>query len=115
MENADFDIGHLAELARLNLAPEEAAHFHMQLGDILGYVDQLRAIETDGVAETAQVTGLINILREDVDKPEFNQDSRFQIPDSTLPALRARRDKLLSGVPERESTMVKVPAILSEG
>ena len=101
----DLDILHLAELARINLTKDEVMRFHEQIGGILGYIDQLQAIETAGVEETAQVTGLVNVLREDLD-----EDSGFRIQDSE--ELQKRREELLAAVPETEAEMVKVPAIL---
>ena len=55
----------LAQLARLNLTPEETERFSGELTDILEHVAVLGELDTSGVAETAQVTGLANVVRED--------------------------------------------------
>ncbi|MBI4127128.1 Asp-tRNA(Asn)/Glu-tRNA(Gln) amidotransferase subunit GatC [Candidatus Peregrinibacteria bacterium] len=56
----------IAHLARLHLTDDEVELFAGQLTDILNYVDVLKELDTAGVPETNQVTGLTNVLREDV-------------------------------------------------
>jgi aspartyl-tRNA(Asn)/glutamyl-tRNA(Gln) amidotransferase subunit C len=49
------DVVRIAELARLELTPDELDLFTRQLGDILGYVDQINALDTTGVSPTSHV------------------------------------------------------------
>jgi aspartyl-tRNA(Asn)/glutamyl-tRNA(Gln) amidotransferase subunit C len=56
----------IADLAKLELQPEEATKMAGELDKVLGYIDELTAIDTEGVLPTAQVTGLTNCLRPDV-------------------------------------------------
>lgn len=56
---------HVARLARLGLSKEDAQKFQIQLSGILDYVSQLNEVDTEGVAATAQVTGLTNVTRKD--------------------------------------------------
>jgi aspartyl-tRNA(Asn)/glutamyl-tRNA(Gln) amidotransferase subunit C len=49
------DVLRIAELARLELTRDEVDLFTRQLGDILGYVEQIRALDTTGVAPTSHV------------------------------------------------------------
>lgn len=49
------DVARIAELARLELTPDELDLFTRQLGDILGYVEQIRDLDTSGVAPTSHV------------------------------------------------------------
>ena len=44
------DVEKIAELARLELTPEEVEAFTGQLGAILGYMDKLNELDTDDVA-----------------------------------------------------------------
>lgn len=60
------DIEHIANLARLELSDKEIDKYGSQLSGILNYIDQLKEVNTTGVEPTAQVTGLENILREDL-------------------------------------------------
>lgn len=58
-------VRHIAKLARINLSDAEVEKFTTQLGDIVGFVEQLNKVDTQGVLETNQVTGLANVERED--------------------------------------------------
>lgn len=49
------DVRRIAELARLALTDDEVDLFTQQLGGILTYVEQIRALDTSGVAPTSQV------------------------------------------------------------
>lgn len=60
------DILYLAQLARLELSEEEIEQFQGELAAILGYVEQLQAVDTSGLEATTQVTGLTNVMRDDV-------------------------------------------------
>ena len=70
----------LAQLARLNLTPEELERFSGEMTDILDHVGVLGEVDTSGVAETAQVTGLANVVRED------KVDGDFCEPEALLEA-----------------------------
>lgn len=59
-------VQHIAKLARLALTDAEVDKFTGQLTTILEYVEQLNEVDTDGVVPTAQVTGLKNVMRDDV-------------------------------------------------
>lgn len=60
------EVQHLAELSSLRLDTEELNELTDELEAILGYVDQLAELDTDGVEPTYQVTGLENVGRQDV-------------------------------------------------
>ncbi len=59
-------VRHIAKLARLTLSEDEVTRLATQLTSILGYIDQLSEVNTEGVPATAQVTGMTNQLRDDV-------------------------------------------------
>ena len=61
-----MDIQHIAKLAKLLIDAEQEKLFTSQLTAILAFVSKLQEIPTDNVEPTAQVTGLINVYREDV-------------------------------------------------
>ena len=88
------DVRHVARLARIALSDAEVASVQPQLERILAYVEQLRAVPTDGVEPTSHVLPLQNVLRDDVVRPG--------LPSSTVSAL----------APARQGSLVKVPKIL---
>jgi aspartyl-tRNA(Asn)/glutamyl-tRNA(Gln) amidotransferase subunit C len=59
------DVRQVAELARLALTPEEEETLVAELGAILGYVEKLRELDTEGVPPTAHVHDAGRALRAD--------------------------------------------------
>lgn len=94
MKLSQTEVEHIATLARLKLSDEEKIKYSQELSDILDYVDKLQAVDTDGVEETSQVTGLVNVMRND------------EIKESNI------SDELVSCAPEQGQGYIKVPKIL---
>lgn len=89
------DVQHLAQLSSLQLDDHEVEALRVDLGNILGYIDQLSELNTEGVEPTYQVTDLQNVWRDDViDNYELG------------------RDELLALAPDADSNQIKVPKVL---
>jgi aspartyl-tRNA(Asn)/glutamyl-tRNA(Gln) amidotransferase subunit C len=71
MADQEIDIAYVAQLARLELTQTEAATFGHQLGDILGHVARLQAIDTEGIEPTAHATDIVNAWAADVAEPSL--------------------------------------------
>jgi len=56
---------YVARLAKIAITDDEAAKLTKELDAILGYVQQLDAVDTQGLQPTYQVTGLTNVTRKD--------------------------------------------------
>ncbi len=76
-------IRHIARLARLGLAPEEAVDMQRQLNDILAMVEQMNAVDTSGVEPMSHPQEVAQRLREDR-VTEADQRELFQ---AVAPAL----------------------------
>ena len=89
------DVQRIADLARLELSAEELDLFTRQLGDILTYVEQIRALDTTGVTPTSQV------LNRPVDRDD-------------VPAPTLSRPELLTNAPDAaiEAGLFKVPRVI---
>jgi aspartyl-tRNA(Asn)/glutamyl-tRNA(Gln) amidotransferase subunit C len=61
----ETDVRHLAKLANLALSQAEAQRMAVELEAIVGYVQQLQAVDTRGVEPLANVMGLSNVSRPD--------------------------------------------------
>lgn len=61
------DIRKLARLCRLRLTDEEVVKYQNELSNILAYVELLQDVDVNGLEPTSQVTGLTNVVREDVE------------------------------------------------
>jgi aspartyl-tRNA(Asn)/glutamyl-tRNA(Gln) amidotransferase subunit C len=80
------DVQRIAELARLALTADELDLFTRQLGDILTYVEQIRALDTSGVAPTSQVLNR-PVERDDEPQPTLSRaDLLRNAPDAALEA-----------------------------
>jgi aspartyl-tRNA(Asn)/glutamyl-tRNA(Gln) amidotransferase subunit C len=64
----EFKIERVAELARLNLKPEEKQKLEKDLGAILAYVQKLSTLDTKDVEPTSHVLNLENVFRADTVK-----------------------------------------------
>ena len=91
-------VEHIANLARLDLTKEEKEKFSKQLSSILDYVEKLQEVDTTGVEETSQVTGLKNSVRPD----EFNESSDVEIGD------------ILNNAPDKEGNLFKVKSVFDK-
>jgi aspartyl-tRNA(Asn)/glutamyl-tRNA(Gln) amidotransferase subunit C len=69
-----IDVKHIAKLANLTITSEQESKFESQLSEVLEMVGKLNEVDTTGVKETSQVTGLENITREDVARPSLAQE-----------------------------------------
>lgn len=59
------DVKKLAGLSALSLSQDQLEDMKTDLGAILGYVEQLSGVDTDGVEPTYQVNGLETVTRTD--------------------------------------------------
>ncbi len=58
-------VRHIAKLAKIKLTDEDVERLAPQLSGILDYFEVLQEVDTEGVAETSQVTGLESVTRPD--------------------------------------------------
>ena len=86
----------IAELARLDLSRGEKERFRDQLSAILDYAERLQQLDTSDVPPTAQVTGLVGVMRDDVIEASFTQD------------------EALANAPQDQDGFFVVPTVLEE-
>ncbi len=58
----------VAKLARLDLSEEEIKEFSTQLNAIIGYVERMNELNTDGIEPLAHCLPISNVFREDIVK-----------------------------------------------
>lgn len=75
MATEHIDVNYVADLARLELTPEETATFQKQLEDILGYIDQLSELDVEGIEPTAHASPVFDRIREDVARPGLEREA----------------------------------------
>jgi aspartyl-tRNA(Asn)/glutamyl-tRNA(Gln) amidotransferase subunit C len=80
------DVLAIAELARLDLSSDEVELFTRQLASILEFVEQIRALDTTGVAPTSHVMNRPT-EREDVPVPSLDRSAALaNAPDAASEA-----------------------------
>lgn len=86
----------VALLARLKLTEQEIETMTDQLGQIVGYVDQLSEVDTEGVEPMAHAVEVTNVFAEDKVAP-------------SLP-----REQALANAPRSNDRGYLVPAVLGD-
>ncbi len=74
----DLDIGKVSVLARLQLTPAEAAEYASQLGQVLGHLERLKAVDVTGVEPSAHAFAVHNVWQEDVARPGLTVDQALR-------------------------------------
>jgi aspartyl-tRNA(Asn)/glutamyl-tRNA(Gln) amidotransferase subunit C len=72
------EVEHVARLARLALNDGELDALTGQMDAILGYVEQLNELNTDGILPTAHAVPMENAFRPDLVKPSIGVDKALQ-------------------------------------
>ena len=85
------EVEHVARLARLALDADEKERMRSQLDAILGYVEQLRRVDTEGVEPTAHPLEVVNVWAEDEPRPCLSVE------------------EALANAPDREEGFFRVP------
>ena len=91
------DVEHVAKLARLELSDRELETYTRQLGDILGYVEQLNEADVEDVKPLAHGAHGENVFREDEVKPSLE------------------RGRALEGAPDSDGYHFRVPRVIDTG
>src|SRR5437773_3201140 len=90
------EVEQVARLARLSLTSEEKERMRRELDAILGYIDKLRALDTEGVEPTSHAVPMTNVMRDDDPRP-------------SLPLA-----DMLANAPDPHGDFFRVPKIIEE-
>ncbi|PLY00878.1 MAG: Asp-tRNA(Asn)/Glu-tRNA(Gln) amidotransferase GatCAB subunit C [Desulfuromonas sp.] len=94
MKITQQDVEHVARLARLTLEPQELEMMTGQMDAILGYVDKLNELDTEGIEPTAHAVPMSNAFRADEKKSSIGIE------------------RALQNAPERDGSCYKVPKVI---
>ncbi len=79
-------VNHLAHLSRLNVAPEKMDKLVQDMQDLVGFVEQLNALDTTGTTPLMHMGDAKNVLRADeVEGSISNQEALLNAPASAAP------------------------------
>ncbi|WP_149535405.1 Asp-tRNA(Asn)/Glu-tRNA(Gln) amidotransferase subunit GatC [Siccirubricoccus phaeus] len=87
-------IRRIASLARIRLEDEEVGRMQAELNGILGWIEQLQAVDTEGVEPMAGGGAVALRMREDV------------VTDGGIP------DQVLANAPDRQGEYFGVPKVV---
>ena len=73
--NPSIDIKYAADLARLELSPEQAAKLQGELARVVEYIAELGEVDVTGVEPTAHAAQLTNAWREDAVQASFPREA----------------------------------------
>ena len=88
------DVGRIALLARIRIEDSELEALRAELNSIIGWVEQLAQVDTDGVEPMTSVTDVTLAQRRD------------SVTDGCIP------EKVLANAPDREGNFYAVPKVL---
>ena len=88
------DVARMAHLARIRVSPEEAARTLAQLNDIFAMIEQMRAVDTEGIEPMNHPLGGSQRLRDDA----------ITEPD--------RREAAMNNAPEHQDGLFLVPKVI---
>lgn len=77
-KEADFNIDYVAELARIELTPEEKQRIGSQLEQVLDYVNQLSSLDVTGIRPMSHAAPLTNVTRPDTVRPSLTHEKALQ-------------------------------------
>ena len=83
----------IAQLARIKLSPDEEKRYAKTISVVLDYMKILNEVDTKGVEQTSQVTGLENVVR-----PDESRDCKIV-------------KELLAQMPKVENNELMVPGV----
>lgn len=96
MEITNKLIQDIAALAKLEFDEQSAKQMKADLEKIIGFVDKLNEIDTEGIEPLIYLSGEVNVLREDEVKAVISQV------------------EALKNAPEKDSDYFKVPTVLKK-
>ncbi len=86
------EVEHVSRLARLALSEEELDALTGEMDAILGYVEQLSSLDTEGIVPTAHAVPMENAFRADEVKTSFTPEQALSnAPDAKENAFRVPR------------------------
>lgn len=98
-------LAHLAHLSRLEFEPHEIPQLQADLTRILGFIDSLSSIDTEGVEPLVHLSDRKFFL-----SPENPEQPR---KDEVLSDRTLSHEEALQNAPQRDSDYFRVPKVLS--
>lgn len=72
------DVKKVASLIKIKISEESIENYQSQLNKVLDNLEVFEELDTKDVPITSQVTGLVNVLREDVVEKSLSQEEALK-------------------------------------
>lgn len=110
MKVTEKDVSYVAELANLDLTPEERTAMLRDLNSILEYVDRLNELDTSDVPAMAQVSDRYGVDEAKQGSERFAYATREDILEGLRKSLP--HDEALANAPDADEHFFRVPKVI---
>jgi aspartyl-tRNA(Asn)/glutamyl-tRNA(Gln) amidotransferase subunit C len=110
MKVTEKDVTYVADLANLELSPEERAGMVRDLNSILGYIDRLNELDTSNVEPMSQVSDHYSVAESRQGSEGFAYATREDIPEGLRKSLS--QELALENAPDADGTFFRVPKVI---
>jgi len=110
MKVTDKDVAYVADLANLELTPEERARMLRDLNSILDYIDRLNELDTSDVQPMAQVSDRYGVDKSKQGSERFAYASREDVLEGLRKSLP--HEVALENAPDADDDFFRVPKVL---
>jgi len=110
MKVTDKDVAYVADLADLELTPEERNGMLRDLNSILDYVDRLNELDTSNVPPMAQVSDRYGVDEQKNGSERFAYATREDVLEGLRKSLP--HDEALSNAPDADEDFFRVPKVI---
>jgi aspartyl-tRNA(Asn)/glutamyl-tRNA(Gln) amidotransferase subunit C len=110
MKVTDHDVAYVADLANLELSPDERSSMVRDLNSILGYIDKLNQLDTTNVEPMSQVADRYGIDHLKQGAERFSYATRDDIVEGLRKSLP--QNVALENAPDTDGTFFRVPKVI---
>ena len=110
MKVSEKDVAYVADLANLELTPEERTRMVRDLNSILEYIDRLNQLDTRNVPPMAQVFDRYGVDESKQGSERFAYATREDIHNGLRESLP--REEALVNAPESDGVFFEVPKVI---
>jgi len=110
MNVTEKDVAYVADLANLELSPDERSRMVRDLNSILGHVDSLNALDTKDVPPMAQVSDRYGVDESKKGSARFAYTYRDDVKEGLRKSFPT--EVALANAPDSDETFFKVPKVI---
>jgi aspartyl-tRNA(Asn)/glutamyl-tRNA(Gln) amidotransferase subunit C len=110
MKVTEKDVAYVADLANLELTPEERTGMLRDLNSILEYIDRLNELDTSNVPPMAQVSDRYGVDNSKQGSERFAYAAREDVVEGLRKSLP--HDEALANAPDADEDFFRVPKVI---